>query len=390
MKTLWALIILAVALLMGWNSGFPLLFRVSLLLAIGLVVSRLWVWWNLRGVKGSMEASAPRVQAGQRVEVRIELENPGLLFRPWLWLKLKSDLPQVPSTKMLALPQRSARTFSFSVPCPRRGWFHLGPAVLTSRDPLGLFQRQITLGSQQELLVYPRTLELAPSLLEAPTLSEEHLTVGRAGETPLVRGVREYLPGDSFGRIHWPTSARMGKLMSKELEGEASQDVWLLLDMEGRGQAGEGDESTVEYGVTVAASLCKAYIEANRSLALVTWDRYLQVVPPDKGVPQLWRILEILSTLGGRGKVPLSRLIAQTEHHLRGSTLAIITPSPEQALSGALETAIRWDNRVLLFLLDASSFDKRRPPLGPSLASDQIIRYPVKSGELWRLGLAPG
>ncbi len=390
MRSLWALVILTIALVLGWNSGFSLLFRASLLLAVGLVLSRLWVWWNLRGVKGNIETSTTRVQAGQRLEVRIELENPSLLFKPWLLLKLKSDLPQVPPTKMLALPYRSARTFSFFVPCPRRGWFHLGPAVLASQDPFGLFQREITLGTQQELLVYPKTVGLAPSLLEAPTPGLKSLSLGRVGETPLVRGVREYLPGDSFSRIHWPSSARMGKLMSKELEGEASHDVWLLLDMEGRGHAGESDESTVEYGVTVAASLCKAYMEADRSIALATWDRYLQVVPPDTGTSQLWRILEVLSTLAGRGNVPLSRLMAQTEQHWRGSTLAIITPSPEETWSSALHTAIRWDNRVLLFLLDASTFDRKKPPLGPSLASDQITRYRVRRGELWQLGLAAG
>ena len=390
MRSLWVLVTLAIVLVLGWNSGFPPLLRVSLLLAIGLVLSRLWVWWNLRGVKGNLEASTTRVQAGQRLEVRIELENPSLLFKPWLLLKIKSDLPQVPPTKMLALSYRSARTFSFFVPCPRRGWFHLGPAVLTSQDPFGLFQREITLGTQQDLLVYPKTVGLAPSLLEAPTPGLESLSLGRAGETPLVRGVREYLPGDSFSRIHWPSSARMGKLMSKELEGEASHDVWLLLDMEGRGQAGEGDESTVEYGVTVAASLCKAYIEADRSIALATWDRYLQVVPPDTGTTQLWRIMEVLSTLAGRGNAPLSRLMAQTEQNRRGSTLAIITPSPEETWSSALHTAVRWDNRVILFLLDASTFDKKKPPLGPSPAHDQITKYRVRKGELWQLGLAAG
>src|SRR3990172_3274394 len=195
MRSLWVLVILAIVLVLGWNSGFSLLFRVSLLLAVGLVLSRLWVWWNLRGVKGSIETSTTRVQACQRLEVRIEVENPSLLFKPWLLLQLKSDLPQVPPTKMLALPNRSARTLSFSLPCPRRGWFHFGPAGLSSQGPLGPLPREITLGTQHDLLVYPKTVGLAPSILEAPTPGLESLSLGRAGETPLLRGAREYLPG---------------------------------------------------------------------------------------------------------------------------------------------------------------------------------------------------
>ena len=146
----------------------------------------------------------------------------------------------------------------------------------------------------------------------------------------------------------------------------------------------------MEYGVAVAASLCKAYIEADRSIALVTWDKYLQAVPPGRGAPQLWRIMEVLSSVAGGGKMPLPGLMAQTEQLWRGSTLAIITPSPEQTWYPALDTAVRGDNRVMLFLLDASTFDTKRPAPGPFSASDRIAKHPVRRGELWRLGLASG
>jgi len=389
-RTIWALLVLAIALVLGWNGAFAPSLRFALLVAIGLVLSRFWVWWNLRGLRGEVESPALRVQAGQRLEVTIGLRNPGFIFKPLLLLKLKTDLPKAPITKMFALPRRSARAFTFSIPCPRRGWFHLGPAVVGSRDPFGLFNQEIALSSEQEVLVYPRTVELSLALLEAGTATEESLSPGRMGESPLVRGVREYLPGDSFSRVHWPSSARMRKLMSKELEGEGNRDVWLLLDMEGKAQAGEGEESTEEYGVAVAASLCKAYIEADRSIALVTWDKYLQAVPPGRGAPQLWRIMEVLSMVEGGGKMPLPALMAQTEHLWRASTLAIITPSPEQIWYPALDSAVRGDSRIMLFMLDASTFDTKRPAPGLFAVSDRIAKHPVRRGELWRLGLASG
>ena len=44
-------------------------------------------------------------------------------------------------------------------------------------------------------------------------------------------GVRDYVPGDSLNRIHWPTSMRMGRLISKEFELDPTADVWLYLDL---------------------------------------------------------------------------------------------------------------------------------------------------------------
>ena len=388
MKTFWVLVVLSIALVLLWNSGFPPLYRASLLLVIGLVLSRLWVWGHLRRVEGSLEVSAQRVQVGQGVEVRVRLHNPSLIPKPWLVLKLESDLPQSPRSMVVALPSRSARTWRFNIPCRQRGQFCLGPLVLSSRDPFGLLQRTLTLGSRHELLVYPKTVDLAPSVvMVARSTDGEIARFGLRGSAPIIGGVRDYLPGDSFSRIHWLSSARMRRLMSKQLEQETSQDVWLLVDMEARVQAGEGEESTAEYGVTLAASLAKSLVEANRSVALAAWCRHLHVVPPGKGATQLSRVMEALS-MAGQGTEPLPRLMAQTEERWRsGSTLVIVTPSVEESCFASLRTAIQRGSQVLLFWVDASTFNGKGPQPAPSWDWDRATSYSVKRGELWRLGL---
>lgn len=316
MRGLLVLFLLGITLVLGWNAGFSLLFRVSFLLAVGLVLGPLWVWTHLRQVEGKIEASPRQVQVGQQVDVRIELRNRSFLPKPWLELRLNSNLPTVPKAMVAYLPGGSVRSWSFYLPCPRRGEYFLGPLVLGSRDPLGLFQRELTLGPAYDLQVYPITVDLPSSVLgAAQTASGESPLLAPLGVTPPVRGIRDYLLGDSFNRIHWLTSVRMRKLMSKELERESSQDIWILLDMEGGIHAGEGQESTEEYGVTLAASLAKAFLEANRSVALATWDESFHLVLPSKGTAQLWRILETLSVVAARGREPLFRLMAQVEEH---------------------------------------------------------------------------
>jgi uncharacterized protein (DUF58 family) len=55
--------------------------------------------------------------------------------------------------------------------------------------------------------------------------------------TASVSGVRDYAPGDSFNRIHWPSTARTSRLISKEFELDPLSDVWIFLDMHDDAQA---------------------------------------------------------------------------------------------------------------------------------------------------------
>ena len=55
----------------------------------------------------------------------------------------------------------------------------------------------------------------------------------------VVRGVRDYVPGDPVRRVHWPTSARRGDLVVKEVEEPAAPRLVVALDLGGGGLAGE-------------------------------------------------------------------------------------------------------------------------------------------------------
>ena len=55
----------------------------------------------------------------------------------------------------------------------------------------------------------------------------------------VVRGVRDYVPGDPVRRVHWPSSARRGDLVVKEVEDPAAPRLVVALDLGGGGLAGE-------------------------------------------------------------------------------------------------------------------------------------------------------
>ena len=55
----------------------------------------------------------------------------------------------------------------------------------------------------------------------------------------VVRGVRDYVPGDPVRRVHWPTTARRGDLVVKEVEEPGAPQLVVVLDLGGGGAAGE-------------------------------------------------------------------------------------------------------------------------------------------------------
>jgi len=85
--------------------------------------------------------------------------------------------------------------------------------------------------------------------------------------------VREYEQGESLRRVHWPTSARRGQLMVKELEDTAHDGVVVILDCDPACQAGGGLETSFDAAVRAAGSIVQAHAERGRLALLVSTGR---------------------------------------------------------------------------------------------------------------------
>lgn len=63
--------------------------------------------------------------------------------------------------------------------------------------------------------------------------------VGPAADGELVRGVREYVPGDRLRQVHWRATARAGQLVVKETEEPQAPVLHLVVDLGAGGDAAE-------------------------------------------------------------------------------------------------------------------------------------------------------
>ena len=112
-------------------------------------------------------------------------------------------------------------------------------ATLSTRFPFSLFEKSVELDVPARILVYPRPSPPATRGEDLPVAapSGRPFLSGRAGAFP--RGVREHLPADPVRDIHWKATARTGRWMVKEREGEATPAIDLRVEEGGTPEAFE-------------------------------------------------------------------------------------------------------------------------------------------------------
>ena len=373
-------------------TGFSLYHRLFYLFGILTILSFIWNWFSLRWLQVSVERGARRVRVGDQIEDRITVTNRSVFPKPVLEIEDVTDLPGYSNTVALGFFTRGSQSWTSRAPARKRGVYGLGPVRVSATDTFGLFQRDLSFGHKEYLVVYPRLFDVPSFAVPASHQSGEGSSRKRTHDlTPHAASVREYASGDSISRVHWNSTAHMGKLMSKDFDLGHSSDVWMFVDLSIDSQAGELDESTDEYAVSIGGSLAKKYLDAHLPVGLVAYGDRRYFLSADTGAGQQERIMEFLALSKAEGTVPLEDVLPR-EENLWGynSTLIVITASHSTEWVSALSELTRRKSRVGVILLDAHSFGGVYDTLRvvPELHSVGIAPYVVKKGDTIPLSLS--
>jgi len=357
------------------------LMRLFYLGILMIVMGGIWTYFSISGVKLRRTVRGIKQQLGQVLEERYELINQSRIVKIWIQVDDKSDLPQSNGSRVMSqLRGRDTRSFSSYTLLTRRGLFHLGPSYISSGDPMGLFGRRIEVPASQTLLVLPYMVQLRHFPFPPGYLSGGKVLWRTTQEvTPHAAGVREYAPGDSLSRIHWPITARKDKFMVKEFDQDPQADVWIFLDAEKSVQAKINlppqprrvdrlwilghkiqvklPPDTFEYSVSAAASIANYFIKRGESVGLACAGQITTTLPAEKGERQLGKILETLAFMVSDGQLPLHGLVDnQIQHITRGSTVIIISTTQSNSLVVSVEKLIRKNIRPIMVLMDCETF----------------------------------
>jgi uncharacterized protein (DUF58 family) len=341
----------------GWH---PLYILMYVLLSL-LILAWLWARYSLRHMVFRRTSVVGRVQVGEIFEERLMLDNESTLPKLWVQIADGSTLPGHRAGYVASMGGRKRATWRARTLCKQRGRFQLGPVVATSGDPFGMFRKRIVLTEPRELLVLPRVLPITNFVLFSGGLPGRGRTSRRALHTTTnANTIRDYMPGDALTRIHWRSSAHYSKLMVKEFDLDPAMDAWIILDLHDAVQVGVGEESTEEYGVTIAATIANFLLRQDLSLGMIVNAEHREFLSLDRGVRQIERVLEMLAVVHAGAGPDLKEVLALEAFHFGRNTMAvIITPSTSRDWHDGVRHLQRRGVQVSVVGIDAASFDNR-------------------------------
>lgn len=217
---------------------------VALLLAVPFVVGTL-------DLATSRTLEPERVMVGDRALAILKVHNHGTKPTPARVVDERIGGERY-RLQLDALEPDGRSEAIYPLPTARRGSLQVGPAVIAKADPLGLLRREVSQTPPQTLYVHPRAA-LLPSLqvgfsrdLEGPTSDSSP-----AGDVAF-HTLRDYQVGDDPRRIHWLSSARVGKLQVRHHVD--NRQPWLAVVVDDAASSWAGGDG-FERAVEVAASL---------------------------------------------------------------------------------------------------------------------------------------
>jgi len=344
------------------------------LILVSYVLSRL----ALTGLRCQRDLGSSRLFAEDRLPGTLALSNLGSFP--------KANLLVTDRCQNVTLGESFQRTFLVSwlggaeraqIPArfiaPLRGCYRWGPISVVATDPLGIFEARRDIEATAAVIVYPRPRPLVGFSL-APGERVNHQANRRKKEAGLdFQGVREYCEGDDLRRIHWKATAHHGQLVMREFEAEGAATTTVVLDLQEAQCYGQGPESSLEEGVLITASLVGELLRHNWRVRFLAHEERRLDVAPGRGQEQLFRILEILAVVTGRGKLPVETILrGELFTWTEGQPLFLVTASRQP---GVVEMG-RWLARrqipFVVIALVGPTFESPAPePLEPHATKDR-------------------
>lgn len=337
---------------------------------IGLVLAgaaaRAWAGLVRGPVAVRLVASPEPATEGDRVTLAVEVSRRSRL--PVAWWALEGDLGRLGAFSCRLRGRGRRGTAALELGPVARGRYAASGLRVQLGEPLGL--ETVTLPAEAAaggaLVVRPRVVPLEGLFSEAGR-------AGAGGRRLLLRrpagfdlhSVREYEQGESLRRVHWPTTARRGRLMVKELEDAPRDAVAVVLDCDPAGAAGSPPDSSFDAAARAAASLVAAHAARGRAVWLLTTGRVPALVRAGAGEAGLAEALGVLAAAEPDAVHPLARWLRSERNLPAGAgELVVVTGTLGLGVTQALLAAARH-RPVSVVLVDAPSFAGRPSPPAP-------------------------
>ena len=356
-------------------TGVRLAYTLAYVLVLLLVVAYIWSRLLARKLRVIRESPEGSFMMGEPFEETFTVKNESGLRLPYCEVRDGTRLPGYAPGRAFALAAGGSVTWTARGMFNLRGVHHFGPLEARLGDPFGLFPRRIRVAPENEVIVYPAIHALLHSV---PQWSGNGVAEAHRGQPvdvpPDVSTIRDYAPTDGLSRIHWASTARTGRLISRTFDTGQSADLLIVLDLQRGIHAGSGIESSVEYAIAVCASVAHGAIRRGQAVGLVTNSRSGASFGAGRGEVQRLRLLDFLALATDDGVRSLADTISKHGDGWRGrGGMVVITPNRSSEWVEALVDSATRGQRHLCIFIEPTSFG----------ATGQALRIPAA----WRLAL---
>ena len=278
------------------------------------------------------EVSAVNVYKGDDINVILTITNKS--YRRTQQLEVFDNVPHEMKMRKginlmrMNLGPGQSTTIRYTVRCPLRGHYTIGPTSIRYRNAFNLFVSETSIGDRSDITVFPQVRDVEEALIrsDVPKMYTGATTLKTPGQGMEFYALREYFPGDSFRSINWKAFARTGDLMVNEKTRDAVTDVFIILDTRDVARIGTVLKNPLEMGTVAAASIANYFIKRRDSVSLVTYGERMDFLPPETGDKQHYKVLSQLAAVESKGSMPLQAVTnALSPRISRGSPVFIIS-----------------------------------------------------------------
>lgn len=365
--------------LAAWAFGSRPLYPVAT--GLLLVVAVAWVWVRLadRPFRVHRGWGDSEHVEGDDVPVSVELHPTGQVLPASVVLRERvGRLGEQRNALRISGRRLSVRYLLRAVP---RGRYAFSDVRAELSDPFALEQAVVPLPAPGALLVYPKLVRLGPLFSESGDRSHDGRRLLLRRNTGFeLHSVREYEQGESLRRVHWPSTARRGQLMVKELEDAPRDEIAVLLDADARAVVGE----SFDVQVRAAGSLLDAYVRRGRRAVLIVNSKSQDVQHVHSPAADWRRALELLAAVEPTADMPVARLLGEDSPAARALELVVVTARLEHGLVDRLVQRALSRRKVSVVYVDAASFNgsaRRRDPVLLRLQAAGIAVAVVRAGD---------
>jgi uncharacterized protein (DUF58 family) len=259
----WMLIIVALGIgSAAYNTSSNILFMTLSLLLSSLVLSGILAQVNFRKLTWSL-AAPEHLQVGEVGMAEVELKNDKRIFPTMsILFRVSSTVDAAGQSLYLkhSITAGESAALEWTFVPEKRGPFRVQLHGVESKFPFGFLLKGMGDLVEQTIWVWPARVDYSFSPIVDGRRHQTGVSRRQAGAGSDLLNLRSYERGDSPRLIHWKATARMNKLMVRQLAQEGESGFHIRIESPGC----DWNEAQVETLCSAACALAEDLFHAGR------------------------------------------------------------------------------------------------------------------------------